>query len=1028
MRCDVANVKKIEAYCSSTSNRTFSSIKTGSNISSLAAPAAGTYTTSGSITKNTCDQVIAVEFTSVLAAGTYVNFIPSGNVNVHQIVLTTAPAGPVDPTITFGNGSYEIGGAALDLSSLLTANNSDGTVSYSIKDANGTGAQLAADGKSFSATTAGTATVTVSVTGTSNYNAASADATITVNAPAPKTVYLKPGTTNWGSTAYIYDVTNETMSEEPMTVGSGCLAGYFYGEVPANCETVIFSKTSNWSGDLPKQSVDFSLAEHNLLELQGVGTYGEAENKYYGNWLTYSTPVYTITLVDNGADGGAEMTNPTVDCGGDVTLPKMTRTKTGYVFVGWQNLAAEPVHDFEDEATISNIGSSFTLTAQWAPVVEKVIYSWEGHADAAIEVGGTASGVGGAGVNYAQAGYYTLQLGDKADYSGKYVQIALDNNIVAGDKVTMTMFYNKSKDGVPQTASTAPKMVAGDGTIILNDATDLTANIAVAETDPETRNYIVPAGISTNVVKLTRGKTSTTTFVTKLVITRTVGLVSEALKSANAAKVAGEAVAYTVSENVITVTPSYRELSAITLVKTQSYSDETTGDAEVEVSLTEGADFFEGTATIGETTYTVKVPVDKATYYTVTYYDYNGTSKLHEESVEAGHVAEGYTYDQPHYTFDKWVDLEGNDVNLSAAITADLDVKASVNKVYSQSFDIERWIMDNGSTADDFATFKTVLAEKGIVDGGILELDNLNSAKDNNNYPYIGCKLKNTANAYISVMVPANKYVAVTTGAVNGLKFQFNGADTNGEANKTVYFGGDANDHTLKIIDTNGTTDIIKAIEIVDNNATKETLDITSALYATYYNSKRAVEVPAGVTVMNAYVDNGEYNFEPLEIVRKDAENLNTNIIPAGVAVVLKADAAGEKTLTYTVGGKTPEHTNLYGSDEAGTTATPAGMGDCYFYGLALNAQKEEGSVGFYWMAENGDAFQNGAHKAYLVLEQSMFESGAPVRFLFNQTDTATGMEEIENNSQDMQKFMQDGKLYIRIADRIYDATGRLVK
>lgn len=107
VRCDVANVKKIEAICSSTSARTVSGIKTGSSASNLTAPDAATYTISGSIAKNACDQTISVEFTSALSAGTYVNFTLSGNANVHQVVLTTAASAKYTVTFDANDGDCD---------------------------------------------------------------------------------------------------------------------------------------------------------------------------------------------------------------------------------------------------------------------------------------------------------------------------------------------------------------------------------------------------------------------------------------------------------------------------------------------------------------------------------------------------------------------------------------------------------------------------------------------------------------------------------------------------------------------------------------------------------------------------------------------------------------------------------------------------------------------------------------------------------------------------------------------------------
>ena len=79
---------------------------------------------------------------------------------------------PVDPTITFFDGEYTVGGAALNLSTLLTTN-STGAVTYSVTNAGTTGATV--NGNSFTATAAGTCTVH-----------ASQAATATAQAPVPQ--------------------------------------------------------------------------------------------------------------------------------------------------------------------------------------------------------------------------------------------------------------------------------------------------------------------------------------------------------------------------------------------------------------------------------------------------------------------------------------------------------------------------------------------------------------------------------------------------------------------------------------------------------------------------------------------------------------------------------------------------------------------------------------------------------------------------------------------------------------------------
>ena len=108
------------------------------------------------------------------------------NVELKVTVAGTSSATPVDPNVTFSNGSYTIG-QTLDLSTLWTSN-SDGAVTYSIVEAGTTGATI--NGTSFTATAAGTCEIKASQAATSAYNAIEKTATITVTAPTPATITL----------------------------------------------------------------------------------------------------------------------------------------------------------------------------------------------------------------------------------------------------------------------------------------------------------------------------------------------------------------------------------------------------------------------------------------------------------------------------------------------------------------------------------------------------------------------------------------------------------------------------------------------------------------------------------------------------------------------------------------------------------------------------------------------------------------------------------------------------------------------
>ena len=128
---------------------------------------------------------------STKAEQTYTITIPAGtNASTIQIIKngTTPKVSQIcytfkttctEPTITFNNGSYTVGGSALDLSTLFTSN-SAGAVTYTVTNANGTGATI--NGTSFSATAAGTATVTATQAANGSHCEKAVTATITVTA------------------------------------------------------------------------------------------------------------------------------------------------------------------------------------------------------------------------------------------------------------------------------------------------------------------------------------------------------------------------------------------------------------------------------------------------------------------------------------------------------------------------------------------------------------------------------------------------------------------------------------------------------------------------------------------------------------------------------------------------------------------------------------------------------------------------------------------------------------------------------
>ncbi|MCQ2243271.1 MAG: carboxypeptidase-like regulatory domain-containing protein [Bacteroidaceae bacterium] len=180
--------------------------------------------------------------------------------------------------------------------------------------------------------------------------------------------------------------------------------------------------------------------------------------------------------------------------------------------------------------------------------------------------------------------------------------------------------------------------------------------------------------------------------------------------------------------------------------------------------------------------------------------------------------------------------------------------------------------------------------------------------------------------------------------------------------------------------------------------------------YATFYDSEHAVNVPAGV---EAYVFTQLLDMTMPGLVEysKFAEACGEEyegVIPAGEPIVLKG--SGDVVLEY---AEAPDFDSfaemganfLAGTDTDVTTPAPVWAEDYYeadefyYYALSLNEKNEPESVGFYWVDEEGSAFTNKAHEAYLAIPKEMFEPGdAKSAFLFN-GESATAIKNVNRES-----------------------------
>lgn len=133
---------------------------------------------------------------------------------------------------------------------------------------------------------------------------------------------------------------------------------------------------------------------------------------------------------------------------------------------------------------------------------------------------------------------------------------------------------------------------------------------------------------------------------------------------------------------------------------------------------------------------------------------------------------------------------------------------------------------------------------------------------------------------------------------------------------------------------------------------------ISEAGYGTYYTSD-AYTMPEGV---KGYTITGN---EGTSLVMNEAYAAG-DVVPAKTALVVEGAANKYYTLVAESTDLTPADADnkLHGSDEAETTYVDGT--DVKYYKLSYN--NEGNNLGFYWGSENGAAFTNGAHKAYLAL------------------------------------------------------------
>lgn len=180
------------------------------------------------------------------------------------------------------------------------------------------------------------------------------------------------------------------------------------------------------------------------------------------------------------------------------------------------------------------------------------------------------------------------------------------------------------------------------------------------------------------------------------------------------------------------------------------------------------------------------------------------------------------------------------------------------------------------------------------------------------------------------------------------------------------------------------------------------TFTLTTAQYGTYY-TEDAYVMPEGVT---GYT-----------ITSEDGKTLNFNeayaagaVVPAKTALLLKATEklTADKVYTYTIVNSTevaPTDNLLHGSVAEATTSVEGAKA---YYKLAND---EVDHLGFYYGAENGGEFKNGAHKAYLAVKTETLSQMRGFSF----DSMTTGINHVVANAEQAKHTV------------IYDLNGRRV-
>lgn len=168
---------------------------------------------------------------------------------------------------------------------------------------------------------------------------------------------------------------------------------------------------------------------------------------------------------------------------------------------------------------------------------------------------------------------------------------------------------------------------------------------------------------------------------------------------------------------------------------------------------------------------------------------------------------------------------------------------------------------------------------------------------------------------------------------------------------------------------------------IIEDKEDSSNIDISIGEfgYATLYYSNLAFVVPEGVTAFTIKLNEDKTTALPNRVYQCG------DVIPNDEAVILNA-----KEGVYTFQISDISCVNDIDNLLKGTDSEDITTGGNVYYLFGVDKKTKE--VGFYWGADNGGPFQNGAHKAYLPIQNSIINSAKSIPVMNNNYTTGISL------------------------------------